>query len=355
MQQLPVSRIVSKRFANAAIKSKIAAFVSATSSAAIAFSNVFMVAIAIAFALAFAFPFAYARAQKAPATNVAPKTNAQTQPADARPIVAPFDCSRPTVLPSTANLIWKATDPALKWGEWRVRVGENKIPILLIVAIAKAGQTQLTLDIARDNNELKPWSLANAPQHARFALNAGQFTDAGPWGWVMHRAREQQAPGAGSLAGALVVDTSGAWSIIDANEVPAKRSSGSILEAVQSYPTLVGAAGTTPRALCGGSSIDRTHRDARMVIATLPTGELMIVMTRFDGLGTSAERLPLGPTTPEMISIVRALGASRALMLDGGLSAQMLIRTGINATKNEWGGLRSVPLALVGLPLPLAR
>lgn len=271
---------------------------------------------------------------------------------DARPIVNAFDCARPSVLPSIRNLAWKYADDTLKWGEWRVRVGEKKLPILLVVAVVKPGRTQLALDVVRDGNELKSWSLMDAPAHARFALNAGQFTDAGPWGWVVHRTHEHQAPGVGSLAGALIVDTNGVWSMLDANEITARRTAGNVREAVQSYPTLIGKHATTPTELCAGKSIDRTHRDARLVVGTLATGELILVMTRFDGMGATAQRLPLGPTTPEMISIMRALGATRALMLDGGLSAQMLIRSGANgATHNEWGGLRSVPLALVGLPI----
>lgn len=280
--------------------------------------------------------------------------NLFAQAKDARPIIAAFDCAKPNASAVTANVLWKSNDTAAKLGEWRVRLGENKLPILVVVVVVTPKRAQLTLDIARDGDELKSWSLSNAPANALFALNAGQFTDAGPWGWVVHRTREQQAPGTGSLAGALVVDTSGAWSLIDASEIPARRASGTVREAVQSYPTLIGANNSIPHSLCAGTTdIDRTHRDARLIVGTLRTGELILAMTRFDGLGTTTERLPVGPTTPEMITIMRALGATRALMLDGGLSAQLLVRNGATGTKSEWPGLRSVPLALVGLPLPL--
>jgi hypothetical protein len=42
---------------------------------------------------------------------------------------------------------------------------------------------------------------------------------------------------------------------------------------------------------------------------------------------------------------MQRLGAVRALMLDGGLSAQLLVREGRSTT--SWPGLRRVPLALV--------
>lgn len=275
-----------------------------------------------------------------------------TQPADPLPVITAYNCAKPAT-PIAANVSWKADDGAVKWGEWRVRFGENKLPILVIVAIVATTRTQLSLDIARDGDKLDAWSLSNAPINARFALNAGQFTDDGPWGWVMHRGREQQRPGTGALAGALIVDTAGRWSLVDADEILKHRFSLSVREAVQSYPTLINRLGRIPPSLCAGSKdVDRTHRDTRLVVGTLSSGELVIAMTRFDGLGETAERLPLGPTTPEMIEVMRALGATRALMLDGGLSAQLLIRTA-GGLAHEWAGLRKVPLALVGLPTPM--
>jgi hypothetical protein len=47
-----------------------------------------------------------------------------------------------------------------------------------------------------------------------------------------------------------------------------------------------------------------------------------------------------------MAEIMRQLGADIALMLDGGLSAQMLVRAAADSAR--WPGLRNVPLALVG-------
>jgi len=41
-----------------------------------------------------------------------------------------------------------------------------------------------------------------------------------------------------------------------------------------------------------------------------------------------------------------ALGARDAMMLDGGISAQLMLRTA-NGSVKEWPGLRKVPLALV--------
>ena len=213
-------------------------------------------------------------------------------------MISAYSCAAPAA-PVSANVSWKADDGALKWGGvahscWRKQSASCRDRC----DVARK-RTQLSLDIARDGDKLGAWSLSNAPAGARFALNAGQFTDAGPWGWVIHRGREQQRPGTGALAGALVVDTAGAWSLIDAGEIPTRRFTLSVREALQSYPTLISSSGRIPASLCTGSKdVDLTHRDARLVVGTLSTGELVIAMSRFDGLGTTAERLPLGPTTP---------------------------------------------------------
>ncbi|MGV3711213.1 MAG: phosphodiester glycosidase family protein [Gemmatimonas sp.] len=281
------------------------------------------------------------------------QTSRAEAPKPSRTFIPDYNCARPSASLS-AHVEWRAEDSSIKWGEWRVALGSKRLPVVVVVAILAPTRTKLALGINRDGDELGAWSIANAPLNARLAINAGQFTDAGPWGWVIHNGREQQKPGVGSLAGAFIVDTSGRWSLIDASEIQANRLALHVREAVQSYPTLIGIGGTVPRALCSGSKdINLTHRDTRLALGTMPTGELIVAMTRFDGLGEAAGRLPIGPTTPEMVTIMRALGATRALMLDGGLSAQMLLRTATVPIAQEWNGLRKVPLALVGVPVPI--
>ena len=69
-------------------------------------------------------------------------------------------------------------------------------------------------------------------------------------------------------------------------------------------------------------------------------------MTRFDALGPLLGAIPLGLTTPEMAAIMGALGARDAVMLDGGISAQLMLRER-NGEVKMWRGLRPVPLALI--------
>jgi len=106
-------------------------------------------------------------------------------------------------------------------------------------------------------------------------------------------------------------------------------------------------AGQIPDALrASGLGINTTHRDARLAIGSAADGTLLIAMTRFDGLGESFGAVPFGITSPEMAAVMGALGARDAVMLDGGISAQLFIRDR-DGESRTWRGMRAVPLALI--------
>jgi hypothetical protein len=48
-----------------------------------------------------------------------------------------------------------------------------------------------------------------------------------------------------------------------------------------------------------------------------------------------------------MAAVMGALGARDAVMLDGGISAQLLLRERPGGHVHRWPGLRKVPLALL--------
>lgn len=263
--------------------------------------------------------------------------------------ISAIRCGASSRAADAPTLTWRGD--AVQWAEWNVALGSRAVSSRIVVARFDSRRVQLALEILREGDAMGSWTLDHAPSDAVIALNAGQFTDAGPWGWVVHRGREWQAPGVGSLAGAFVLDSSGAASVTDARDLAAVRRSGRALEAVQSYPMLLGANGVAPTLVCDTASaddaLDRTHRDTRLAIGTLADGRVIVAMSRYAGAGTVGERLPIGPTTPEMAEVMRRLGATRALMLDGGLSAQMMVRS-TDGGVTRWSGLRGVPLALVG-------
>jgi hypothetical protein len=256
-------------------------------------------------------------------------------------------CESPASTSAAApTLAWRGTD--VRWAEWRVVLGARRIAATMVVVEIDPSRVRLALDIVREGDALGAWSIANAPADAAVAFNAGQFTDEGPWGWVVHRGREWQAPGRGPLAAAVVVDSAGAVRIVGAADTDGVRAKGGVIEALQSYPLILDN-GRLPRALCDTTRVDETHRDIRFVLGTRDDGTVLLVLSRYGGAGGVAGRLPIGPTTREMADIVRRLGADRALMLDGGLSAQLLVRD--NEGTHEWNGLRRVPLAMVGVPV----
>ena len=90
------------------------------------------------------------------------------------------------------------------------------------------------------------------------------------------------------------------------------------------------------------------HRDARLAVGELRDGRVVVVLTRFDALGGALAALPFGLTVPETAALLGALGARRAVMLDGGLSGQLLVRDAGRRTRS-WPGLRRVPLGIVAV------
>ncbi|MES3035516.1 MAG: phosphodiester glycosidase family protein [Gemmatimonadota bacterium] len=251
---------------------------------------------------------------------------------------------------------WRSTSPGVELGElslsgpgeaWRVRV--------VLVRLDPA-RTQLVLDADVDaSGTVRPWTIDATPaaRAAAVALNAGQFTDAGPWGWLVHGGREIQAPGRGTLSGTVVVFADGRIGVLPADSLPALRSavaSGAVREAIQSYPMLL-TDGVVPTALRTAadvtpSGVDRDHRDARLAIGTLTDGRILVALTRFDGLGGALGAVPFGLTVPEMAAVMGALGSRSALMLDGGISAQLAVSE-TSGARQAWTGLRRVPLGLV--------
>lgn len=249
----------------------------------------------------------------------------------------------------TGALAWRPAAEGVAWAELRLAGSGEAWRTRVIVARIDPARVRLRLDTAFDARSRRAaWTLAAAPPEAVFAVNAGQFVHAMPWGWVVLDGRQFLSPGPGPLAPAVVVDSGGAIRWIDGRAVADPRARRGAAAAFQSYPSLL-ADGTIPVALrLPGYGVDVRHRDARLAIGQARDGTLLVALTRFDGAGGALDFVPLGLTTPEMAALMGALGARDAVMLDGGISAQMLIREGERTLR--WPGLRKVPLALVAVP-----
>jgi hypothetical protein len=168
------------------------------------------------------------------------------------------------------------------------------------------------------------------------------------WGWLVRDGRELQSPGSGRLAMAFVTDAAGHAALVGPDELAHWR--GHVALAFQSYPALLVGGGTLPWELrARGRGADLDHRDSRLAIGIQADGSVVIVLTRFTGLGHAGEQLPWGPTVGEMAGWMRSLGCRRAMLLDGGLSSQLAVRTR-QGTLTRWPNWRAVPLGLVVLP-----
>ena len=222
------------------------------------------------------------------------------------------------------------------------------IPVRAIVVRIDPSRFRFALQAVKGARRPNVWTVDSATSTAAFAVNAGQFKEAGAWGWVRMGGLDRGLPGSGPLAWGVAFDTAGTVHWIAPHEFAAARRNRAIMHAFQSYPTLL-VDGHVPVQALDRTLIDQTHRDARLIMAETYDGALLFVLTRFDALGGTAARVPIGLTLPESIALSRALGARYAIMLDGGISAQMLVRT--QADDRVWRGMRSVPLGLVALPL----
>ena len=243
-------------------------------------------------------------------------------------------------------LQWRVAAPGVQWTDIRMAGREEAWRVRVIVARIDPRVVRFRLDTAYQEHGARPgWAIERARATALVAVNAGQFPRSLPWGWVVLDGHEYLRPGVGPLSVGVAFDSSGGvrWIPGDSLGNPAVRRGAAT--AFQSYPALL-AGGAVPlplRAMDRG--VDLAHRDARAAIGQLADGSILIAITRFDGAGGVLDFLPFGLTTPEMAAVMGALGAREAVMLDGGISSQLLIRD--QGTVRRWEGLRRVPLGLV--------
>jgi len=244
-----------------------------------------------------------------------------------------------------ANAIqWRRGATGIEWAEADLSGSGEAWRTKLIVARIDPRRVRLALDTAFAV-DAAAWGIDRADSRAVLAVNAGQFVRTMPWGWVMLDGSRFLAPSVAPLVTTFTVARDGMARLTHAS-VP---DSAGVRWAFQSYPTLL-AAGVVPEPLRRtGCGVDLAHRDARLAIGVDAKGNLLIALTRFDALGGALDRVPFGLTTPEMAGTMAALGASDAVLLDGGISAQLMLRDSTGVA-HHWPGTRRVPLGLVVYP-----
>ncbi len=240
---------------------------------------------------------------------------------------------------------WHRGQPGVEWATLPI-AGQGEAHALTLV-LARIDPRSMSFDLVWGIERDRPaWTIDRAGD-AALALNAGMFVERLPWGWVVMNGRERLAPGHGPLSSALVGLADGRLVWVDGDDVSTwrGRAEGDVRFAFQSYPTLLAGDGEVPVAVRDGE-INGAHRDARLALGLDRQERLLVVLTRLDVPIPGADRLPFGLTAPEMAAVMGALGARQAMLLDGGISAQLAISDSAGHAK-EWKGLRKVPLALV--------
>lgn len=246
----------------------------------------------------------------------------------------------------TLGVLWQAVRP----GVWQTEMPmANDGPLSVVRAIAiRLDPTRLRFELAtRDDGSRGGWTIDQIPAAAVVAFNAGQFSGVWPWGWLVEDGVESQEPGPGTLSMAFVVDSAGRISLVTPKELSGVR--GHTQLAFQSYPALL-IDGVEPWELQGrGRGVDLQHRDSRLALGVLADGSVVVAITRFTALGRQGGTLPWGPTVPEMAAFMRSLGCVRAMLLDGGISSQLAVRSPAGEL-SRWANWRAVPLGLVVTP-----
>lgn len=244
---------------------------------------------------------------------------------------------------------WRVGSPGVEWGELALEAAGEAWRTRVIIVRLDPRRVRFDVQWGVDSAARPAWSIAEAPADARFAVNAGQFTAALPWGWVVSGGRERLAPQRGPLSTAFVVGRDGDVRLVDGDTLANLRRSPDVVAAFQSYPSLLTGDGAVPGALRAPCAINCTHRDARVAIGMDRDNRVLVALTRFDAAGEALGFIPLGLTVPEMAALMGALGARQAVLLDGGISAQLLVQDASGALQT-WRGMRRVPLALVARP-----
>lgn len=253
----------------------------------------------------------------------------------------------------TRGVAWRTGAGGFDWTELRMHGrGEVRRTRVVVVRLAPARFTLALENGVAPGGFLHVWTLDRAPVNAALAFNAGMFEGEGVWGWVVHGGREYRPPRRGPLAAAVIVDRTGRVRLVGDGEVDSLRASerlGDVVEAFQSYPMLL-LRGQLPPLLEGASpDIDLGHRDARLALGIDGDGRVLLALTRFDALGPSLGSVPFGLTIPELARVMRGVGAVSAVALDGGISAQLLLRDQAGAV-HRWQGFRPVPLGMSVVP-----
>ena len=98
----------------------------------------------------------------------------------------------------TDRVTWRQVAPGVERGEFSLSGDGEAFRVRVIVVRLDPAQVEFKLVKPKDGKVFAGrWEVSEAPEDAIFAVNAGQFTDTQPWGWLVQDGVERQAPGRG--------------------------------------------------------------------------------------------------------------------------------------------------------------
>lgn len=246
------------------------------------------------------------------------------------------------------GILWQSVGP----GVWQAEFPFAKEGLLSHVRVVA-----LRLDPAKVDFRLhsatgeygvrSAWTVDSLARTGVAAFNTGHFRGVTPWGWLVLDGVEMQAPGSGPLAMAFVVDSTGRPALVTPDELGRVR--GRVRLAFQSYPALLIDNEVPWQLQAEGRGVNLEHNDSRLALCIDTSGAVIVAITRFAALGRKGETFPFGPTIADMVPLMRALGCRRAMLLDGGISSQLAVRSA-KGELTRWSNWRAVPLGLEVTP-----
>lgn len=246
-------------------------------------------------------------------------------------------------------LRWSELQPGLALTTISLRAGPLGLSVDAIVVRVDPARFRFALQHrVGENGMTGTWTVDSAGAGAVLAMNAGQFKETGPWGWLVTAGEEQRIPLRAPLGIGIRIDTMGRMRWVPPGAERSVRHDAATAWAFQSFPLLF-FDGRVPPTLRDSAVVDLGHRDARLIMMEARDGTPLFLITRYVGVGTMGQRVPIGLTTPEAVVLAASLGARHAVMLDGGISGQLLVRDA-SGGETSWHGLRKVPLGLVAEP-----